>query len=134
LLRARGRRDEADVQIQLARTLIQELAEGLGEESLRSEFIERGFASVPRPGVVSERRASKQASGGLTGREHEVAMLIGQGLSNRAIAEQLVIGERTVESYVSGILAKLGFTARTQIAAWAVTRGSASTTKGKSPY
>ena len=49
--------------------------------------------------------------------------MIGEGLSNRAIADRLVVSERTVETYVSSILAKLGFTARTQIAAWAATRG-----------
>jgi DNA-binding NarL/FixJ family response regulator len=43
-------------------------------------------------------------------------------LSNRAIADRLVVSERTVESYVSSILAKLDFTARTQIAVWAATR------------
>jgi serine/threonine-protein kinase PknK len=68
---------------------------------------------------------TKQAFGGLTAREREVAGLIGGGLSNRAIAERLVVSERTVESYVSSVLAKLGFTARTQIAAWAATRGIA---------
>ena len=38
----------------------------------------------------------------------------------------MVVSERTVESYVSGILGKLGVSARTQIAAWAVTKGIAS--------
>ena len=56
-------------------------------------------------------------------REREVAALIGGGLSNRAIADRLVVSERTVESYVSSILAKLSFNARTQIAAWAATTG-----------
>jgi DNA-binding NarL/FixJ family response regulator len=59
--------------------------------------------------------------------------LIGRGLTNRAIADELVIGERTVEGYVSGILTRLGFTSRTQIAAWAVTRG-APPPASKSPY
>ena len=45
------------------------------------------------------------------------------GHSNRAIARELVLGERTVESYVSQILAKLGFSSRTEIAAWAVAKG-----------
>jgi DNA-binding NarL/FixJ family response regulator len=124
LLRARGRRDEADAQIQTARTLVQELAAELTNAELQSEFVERASASMPRSGAASDRRLSKQAYGGLTGREREVATLIGRGLTNRAIADELVIGERTVESYVSSILAKLGFTARTQIAAWAVTRGA----------
>jgi len=76
---------------------------------------------------------SKQASGGLTAREREVAALIGRGLTNRAIADELVIGERTVEGYVSSIVAKLGFTTRPQIAAWAVTR-AAPPPASKFPY
>lgn len=133
LLRARGRRDEADVQIQAAHALLQHLAGDLDDTELRSTFLEQAFASMPRSGAASSRRLSKQASGGLTAREREVAALIGRGFSNRAIAEELVIGERTVESYVSGILAKLGYSARTQIAAWAVTRG-APPPPSKSPY
>lgn len=59
----------------------------------------------------------------LTAREREVAALIADGLTNRAIAERLVIAERTVEGHVAHALAKLGFTSRSQIASW-VTRGS----------
>jgi DNA-binding NarL/FixJ family response regulator len=109
----------------MARTLVEELAGELGDDVLRAAFVERAFKHIPRIGMLSERRLTKQAFGGLTGREREVAALIGRGLSNRAIAETLVVGERTVESYVSSILAKLGFSARTQIAAWAATRGVA---------
>jgi ATP/maltotriose-dependent transcriptional regulator MalT len=55
----------------------------------------------------------------LSRREREVAALISQGLTNREIAEQLVLSERTIESHVSNILSKLGFTVRSQIAVWA---------------
>lgn len=54
----------------------------------------------------------------LTGRELEVARLIATGLSNRAIAEALVISPRTVDGHVERILAKLGFASRTQVASW----------------
>lgn len=54
----------------------------------------------------------------LSRREREVAALVARGMSNRAIAEQLVIGERTVETHVSSILAKLGLTSRVGIVAW----------------
>ena len=78
-------------------------------------------AQVAQPG--SMRQATKREFGGLTAREREVAALVAQGMTNHEIAEQLVISERTVESHVSGILRKLGFAARTQIAAWAVEKG-----------
>lgn len=54
----------------------------------------------------------------LTPRECEVARLVAQGLSNRQIAEQLVISKRTSDSHVEHILAKLGFSSRAQIAVW----------------
>jgi predicted ATPase/DNA-binding CsgD family transcriptional regulator len=54
----------------------------------------------------------------LTKRELEIATLIATGLTNRAIAENLFISPRTVDGHVERILAKLNFTARTQIASW----------------
>jgi predicted ATPase/DNA-binding CsgD family transcriptional regulator len=65
--------------------------------------------------------------GELTPREREVVVLIAQGKSNRAIAEALVISEKTAERHVANILSKLGFHSRTQIAAWAVEKGASST-------
>jgi DNA-binding CsgD family transcriptional regulator len=59
-------------------------------------------------------------SGALSPREAEVAELVAQGLTNRQIAERLVISERTAENHVQHILTKLGFTTRSQIAAWSV--------------
>jgi ATP/maltotriose-dependent transcriptional regulator MalT len=61
--------------------------------------------------------------GPLTRRETEVAALIAQGLSNRQIAERLVITSRTVASHIENILEKLAFTSRTQIAVWAMEHG-----------
>ena len=49
--------------------------------------------------------------------------LIAQGASNRAIADTLVIAERTAEFHVSNILGKLGLTSRTQAAAYALAQG-----------
>jgi non-specific serine/threonine protein kinase len=47
-----------------------------------------------------------------------VAELVAGGLSSRQIANRLVIAPRTAETHVAHILTKLGFTSRTQIAAW----------------
>lgn len=58
----------------------------------------------------------------LTRREAEVAQLVSEGMTNREIASKLVISQRTAEAHVDHILAKLGFRARTQIAAWVVAR------------
>ncbi|WP_204014039.1 ATP-binding protein [Virgisporangium aurantiacum] len=55
----------------------------------------------------------------LTRRERQVADLLTQGLSNKEIASTLVISQRTAESHVENILAKLGFASRSQAAAWA---------------
>jgi predicted ATPase/DNA-binding CsgD family transcriptional regulator len=60
----------------------------------------------------------------LTPREREITALIAQGYSNRAIAGELVISPATAARHVANILAKLGFTSRAQIAAWAAGNGS----------
>lgn len=72
----------------------------------------------------SARRAGAPAVSetGLTRRELEVAELVGQGLTNRQIADALVISLRTAEGHVERILAKLGFTTRSQVAAWVHSR------------
>jgi DNA-binding NarL/FixJ family response regulator len=54
----------------------------------------------------------------LTRRERQIAHLIAQGLSNKEIAGQLVISQRTVESHIEHTLTKLGLNNRTQVAAW----------------
>ena len=63
------------------------------------------------------------ASPALTGREQEVATLVARGLGNREIAGRLFLSVRTVEVHVDRILTKLGFTNRTQLAAWAHDEG-----------
>jgi predicted ATPase/DNA-binding CsgD family transcriptional regulator len=60
----------------------------------------------------------------LTKRELQVAELIESGLSNREIAERLVISKRTAEGHVERILAKLGFSSRAQVAVWMARRAS----------
>ncbi|MFC4111393.1 LuxR C-terminal-related transcriptional regulator [Nonomuraea zeae] len=58
----------------------------------------------------------------LTAREREIAGLLTRGLSNRAIAEELVISPATVARHIANIMEKLGYTSRAQIAVWAAER------------
>jgi DNA-binding NarL/FixJ family response regulator len=62
----------------------------------------------------------EQGGEALSDREWEVAMLVARGLSNRQIAAELIVSERTVDTHVSHILRKLVLVSRAQIAAWAV--------------
>ncbi|OPX05621.1 LuxR C-terminal-related transcriptional regulator [Gordonia sp. i37] len=54
----------------------------------------------------------------LTRRELEVSRLVADGLSNRQIAEKLMISRRTVETHVEHVFTKLGYRSRTQLANW----------------
>jgi DNA-binding CsgD family transcriptional regulator len=123
LYQAQRRPAEAALAFATARQVIDELAATLPAPDLRDNFVRQAMALIPQPKPSSPLQTAKQTYSGLTRREREVAALIAQGKSNRAIAEALILGERTVEGYVANILAKLGFSARTQIAAWAVEMG-----------
>ena len=76
---------------------------------------EQDLSSKPEPAPV-------QASP-LTRREREVAALVARGLSNRAIARELVITEATAERHIGNVFAKLGLASRAQLAVWAVEHG-----------
>jgi predicted ATPase/DNA-binding CsgD family transcriptional regulator len=80
------------------------------------------FDAGNRPTVHPQRDPAIDAASGLTRRERDVALRVAEGKSNRAIADELVITERTVEGHVSNILAKLAFRSRAQIAAWVAGR------------
>jgi len=68
--------------------------------------------------VLQERAAASPTLAALSRREREVLPLVAQGLSNRAIAGQLHVGQRTIETHVSNIIGKLGLQNRMQIIAW----------------
>jgi DNA-binding NarL/FixJ family response regulator len=55
----------------------------------------------------------------LTDQEHRILELIGEGLSNRQIADEMFLAEKTVKNYISTLFVKLGMTRRTQVAALA---------------
>jgi DNA-binding CsgD family transcriptional regulator len=73
--------------------------------------------------LVDELTGVRGGAAALTAREREIAALLAGGLPNRAIAEKLVLSERTVETHVRNLLAKLGLANRTQVAAWAARAG-----------
>ena len=74
--------------------------------------------------LTASLRAPKQEQAPLTSREREVVAAIASGATNRQIARELGVSERTARTHVSNILAKLGLTSRTQAAMWAVERDS----------
>ncbi len=123
LYHAQGRNTEAEQAFATARSLIEELAATSADESLRDNFLHLAMAMLPHTRPLSPRQAAKQAYGGLTAREREIAALIAQEKFNREIADILVLSERTIETHVSNIMFKLGFTSRRQIATWAIERG-----------
>lgn len=116
VLEALGRRDDAFQERDVASDLVTQMAHTLLPGNDRARYLAWALGQLP-PGYREKRQTGR---GGLTRREEEVAGLVATGLTNREIADQLFIAERTVESHVSAILRKLGFTARTQIAAWTV--------------
>jgi non-specific serine/threonine protein kinase len=92
-------------------------ATGRGSELSPADAIAMALERKPKV-QVPEPRPEAAAGAGLTKREREVAALIAQGLSNREIANRLVVAQRTAEGHVENILSKLGFTSRAQVASW----------------
>ncbi|MGZ3612060.1 MAG: LuxR C-terminal-related transcriptional regulator, partial [Ktedonobacteraceae bacterium] len=121
--KAQGDHEEAEKAYTAARTLIEELAATMQNEALKDNYLEKAMALIPHERPLSPAKARKQAFGGLSVREREVAVLIAQGKSNREIAGILVLSERTIESHVSSILFKLDYNSRAQIATWAIEKG-----------
>jgi DNA-binding NarL/FixJ family response regulator len=79
---------------------------------------------------VAALRRRTPLPGGLSEREAEVLTLVAAGRSNRAIADALVISEKTVARHLSNIFTKLGLSSRTAAAAYAFAHGLASRGRG----
>lgn len=108
---------------QCKRTVRQELGEQafeLAHNEGRCLDFDAAIAYALREQAVDNDKAQPSAANSftLTKREREVAALVADGLTNRAIAARLVISPRTAQGHVEHLLTKLGFTSRTQIAAW----------------
>ena len=85
--------------------------------------ITRPASSEAGPGVPLPDLEVDVSLGVLSHRQVEVAILVGQGMTNRQIAEHLVIEEGTVARHVHSILGRLDLSNRAQIAAWAEKNG-----------
>jgi DNA-binding NarL/FixJ family response regulator len=93
-----------------------------GEELLNAiQNVDRGLRYLPH--VALDRLAERMPSVELTPRESEVLACITRGCSNREIAEELHIAEKTVRIHVSSVLDKMGARDRTQATIYALQRG-----------
>jgi DNA-binding NarL/FixJ family response regulator len=94
-------------------------------EAARRTFEQLGAASdLRRVGELSGSR-DRSRVGGLTGREVEVLQLVATGRTNREIAEELVISEKTVARHVANIFVKAGVSSRAAATAYAYRHGLA---------
>jgi len=99
----------------LARGII---ATGRGEMVLPPDLATRALKALARREVVQDVNPSA-----LTSREREVLELLAQGLTNKDIAQTLVLSVRTVEAHLRNVYGKLGVGSRTEAALWAVGHG-----------
>jgi DNA-binding NarL/FixJ family response regulator len=89
-----------------------------GRSGLGPEAAQRVMA------LLREKSEASDPLSALTSQEKRVLELIGEGLTNRVIAERMFLSEKTVKNYVSSLLAKLGMQRRSQVAALAARIGS----------
>jgi DNA-binding CsgD family transcriptional regulator len=80
------------------------------------------FANLAEQLAGNERSSAQSARverpSNTTRREREIAALVSEGLTNREIAERLVLSERTVEGHIANLFAKVNVNSRTQLATW----------------
>ncbi len=101
-------------------TLLQAISDvNRGESSLHPTIAHKLIQELNRPSHLPP------AQEPLTEREVDIVNLVARGLSNQEIADELVIGERTVRNHVSSILGKLHLANRTQAALYALREGLA---------
>jgi DNA-binding CsgD family transcriptional regulator len=83
------------------------------------EAVEYALSEEVAPTAPESPPAGGATDDPLTRREQEVAALVARGFSNRHIAQELHLSERTIENHIANIMRKLGGGSRTKIASWA---------------
>jgi DNA-binding CsgD family transcriptional regulator/HPt (histidine-containing phosphotransfer) domain-containing protein len=118
---------EAPYEVARVRALIGLACRELGDEDTAAMEFEAARRALDHLGAQPELArverlyptAASMAEGGLTAREVEVLRLVAEGKTNRAIAEELVISEKTVARHMSNIFTKLGISSRSAATAYA---------------
>jgi DNA-binding NarL/FixJ family response regulator len=111
-LAATGARERAETELQRAEA---ELT-ACGAVRLRDEPAHELRRLGHRVRARARPRAGGPGLGALSGREREIAALVAQGRTNRQIAGELYLSEKTVEGHLTNLFAKLGVTSRAQVA------------------
>jgi DNA-binding NarL/FixJ family response regulator len=123
LAHTQGRREDAQREVAAGWTAVDEFAAEINDEAVRATFVFGATARFPRARPPSARQLAKDASGGLTEREREVARLVAKGLTNQKIADALFMSRDTARTHVTNIYAKLGLDSRAQLAVWSKEHG-----------
>ena len=118
---------EAPYEIARARVLVARACRALGDEEAATMELEAARDAFAALGAAPDLARAEALAGelgtsdahGLTARELEVLRMVAAGETNRAIAAELVLSERTVDRHVSNIFAKLGVGSRTAATAFA---------------
>jgi predicted ATPase/DNA-binding CsgD family transcriptional regulator len=92
---------------------------GLTPERAVALALDAAGQAPPRAGAAPPAGSAAAFPAGLTPRERQIVALIAKGSSNKAIASELFISPATAARHVANILAKLGFSSRAEVAAWA---------------
>ena len=87
-----------------------------GAQRLRGEAARELRRLGRRPSTRQRRAAGGEGLDALSGREREIADLVAHGHTNRKIAAQLFLSEKTIESHLTSVFAKLGVASRAQVA------------------
>ncbi|PTR32120.1 regulatory LuxR family protein [Rhodococcus sp. OK519] len=109
-----GEPEAGEVMIRQARDLYVRLGAAQWLEACEADLA----AVLRRAASASAVRGGGEHDKRLTAREHEIALLVGDGFTNREVAERLTLSIRTVDFHLRNVLHKLGFVSRRQLRGW----------------